>query len=255
MRPAVFYLSFLLLSASASLKAHRLEPISTEFAAPFEPRTGSIEIGYAYERFESGRHTRHLIPEVEFELGLTSRTQVSFEMPEMREKFVDEPATVGAGHLEVGFRYLVAGGSLKRYSISLNPRVEAPTGNRRIAGDATEVGLFLHFDKELGERVVLHGNYGWSSTVGGTESPERLFRYHSAAVFLATLRWNPVVEILGSTDTARGTTELAIQPEIIFWAGPHLELKLGLPVGLTGSSPGIGVQAQIAIIFGRKDSK
>ncbi len=214
-----------------------------------------MEIGYAYDRFERGRHTRHLIPEVEFELGLTRRTQVSFEMPEIREKFAGEPATVGAGHLEIGFRYLVAGGPLKSYSISLNPRVEAPTGNRRIAGDATEVGLFLHYDKELGERVVLHGNYGWSSTIGGSEPPERLFRYHSAAVFLATLRWNPVLEIVGSTDTARWRTELAIQPEIIFWAGPHLELKLGLPVGLTGAAPRIGVRAQIAIIFGRKDSK
>ncbi len=255
MRLAVLFLSFWLMFGCVLLSAHRLEPISTEFAAPFEPRTGSIEIGYAYERFESGHHTKHLIPEVEFELGLTSRTQVSFEMPEIREKFADEPATVGGGHLEIGFRYLLAGGPLKSYSISLNPRVEAPTGNRHIAGDATEAGLFLHVDKELGERVVLHGNYGWSSTIGGSEPPERLLRYHSAAVFLATLRWNPVLEILGSTDTARGQTELAIQPEIIFWAGPHLELKFGLPVGLTGSSPRIGVRAQIAIIFGREHPK
>ncbi len=255
MRPAVLFVCFFFVLGSASLSAHRLEPMSTEFAAPFEPRTGGMEIGYEYERFEGGRHTRHLIPKLELELGLTLRTQVSFEMPEIREKFANEPATVGGGHLEVGFRYLLAGGPFKSYAISLNPRVEAPTGNRRIAGDATEVGLFLHFDKELNERVVLHGNYGWSSTIGGREPPERLFRYHSAVVLRANLRWNPVLEILGSTDTARGRTELAIQPEMIFWAGPHLELKFGMPVGLTSASPGIGVRCQIAIIFGREDSR
>ena len=255
MRPAILFVCFFFVMGGAPLSAHRLEPISTEFAAPFEPRTGGMEIGYEYERFEGGLHTRHLIPEVELELGLTPRTQLSFEMPQIREKFANEPATVGGGHLEAGFRYLFAGGPLKSYAISINPRVEVPSGNRRIAGDATEVGLFLHFDKAVNERVVLHGNYGWSSTIGGSEPPERLFRYHSAAVFRASLRWNPVLEILGSTDTARGRTELAIQPEVIFWAGPHLELKFGMPFGLTEASPRIGARAQIAIIFGRKDSR
>jgi hypothetical protein len=63
-----------------------------------------------------------------------------------------------------------------------------------------------------------------------------------------------VVELLGATDTATGRTELALQPELIYSISPHWELKVGAPFGLTQSSPGIGVRAQIAWVFGRKGS-
>ena len=64
------------------------------------------------------------------------------------------------------------------------------------------------------------------------------------------LRWIPVLEILGRTNTHGGNTELAVQPEVIFYAGAHVELKVGVPVRLTSTTPRIGVRAQMAIIWG-----
>jgi hypothetical protein len=108
----------------------------------------------------------------------------------------------------------------------------------------------LHFDREFRGRVFFHGNYGWSTTVGGSGGPERLFFHRTALVVPLTLRWNPVIEFLGATDTATGRSELVAQPELIFYVSPHWELKLAIPVGLNSASPNVGVRTQVMWIFG-----
>lgn len=233
-----------------SVHAHTLEPISTEFALPFAPGAGTLQINYEYEREGNGA-SEHAIPETELELGLLPGLQINLGYPVFRIKEgMNEPARVVGGRLEVGARYLLFGGAVRTYAISLQAGVEAPTGADDVVGDATEVAAALHIDKYVGERVRLHSNLGWATTVGGSEPPERVFRYSNAVVWMASLRWNPVVEVLGETETRSGDTSLAIQPEMIFWANRHLELKVGIPVGLTSSTPGIGVRAQISIIWG-----
>ncbi|MFQ5695139.1 MAG: hypothetical protein ACE5HB_04045 [Terriglobia bacterium] len=230
--------------------AHRLEPISTEFALPFRPRAGVFEVTYEFEREGRGRNEQAL-PEAELELGVFRRLQINLGMPLLRLKEdPGEPANWTGGRFEVGARYLLFGSPVRPYAVSLQGSVEAPTGSSELVGDATEVGAALHVDRYLGERVRVHSNLGWSSTVGGSERPERVFRYNNALVWMASLRWNPVLEILGATETRTGETELAVQPEMIFWANRHLELKVGVPVGLTSSTPDIGVRAQIAITWG-----
>ncbi len=256
MRSGRFFSRILLfmLLAPPMARAHRLEPISTQFARPFAPRAGSLEINYAYERRSSEGLRTHLIPEAEFELGITPRMQFSLELPLIRQESGGQPAVVGAGHLEIGLRYLLFGGPQKAYAVSIHSFVTPTTGNRRLAGDATETGVALHFDKEFGERALFHGNYGWSTTVGGSEEHERLFFYRSAVVVPLTLRWNPVLEVLGETNIKTGRTELLVQPEMIYYFSPHWELKVGVPLGITSASPGVGVRAQVAWIFGRKGS-
>ncbi|MFQ5778759.1 MAG: hypothetical protein ACE5IP_12205 [Terriglobia bacterium] len=246
-----FFLAFALIFIFVpGARAHRLEPISTEFALPFAPKAGVLEITYEYEREGEGA-SEHALPEAELELGLFPRLQINVGFPLLRIKEgTGEPTRVVGGRIEAGARYLLFGGAVESYAVSLQGTVEAPTGASEVVGDATEVGAALHVDKYLGERLRAHSNLGWSTSVGGSERPERVFRYSNALVWMATLRWNPVLEVLGETETRTGQTELAIQPEIIFWANRHLELKVGIPVGLTSSTPDIGVRAQIAITWG-----
>lgn len=245
------FLCMCLLFGGPAARAHRLEPISTAFARPFAPKTGSLQINYAFERRNDARVSTHLIPEAEFELGITRYMQVSVEAPVIHERPDGMRSTTGIGHVEFGARLLVAGGDKKRFAVSLNAFVAPPTGDRSLAGDATEAGAAVHVDREFGERVYFHGNYGWSTTIGGTEDRERAFFYRSAAVIPLTRHWNAVIELLGTTDTASGATEYVAQPEIIYYMNPHWELKLGVPVGLTHASPRIGVRAQVAWIFGK----
>jgi len=61
----------------------------------------------------------------------------------------------------------------------------------------------------------------------------------------------PVFELVGDTNTATGKTDLALQPEVIYRSCKHVELKVGLPLGLTSSSPGIGIRTQLAILWDR----
>ncbi len=234
-----------------ALWAHRLEPISTEFAVPFLPKAGGMEITYEYEREGEGT-SEHAIPEAELELGVFPRLQINLGYPLLRIKEErEEPARVLGGRLEIGARYLLLGGAVRNYAISLQAGVEVPSGPREIVGDAMEVGGAIHLDRHVGERMRVHSNLGWSTSVGGSEPPERLFRYSNALVWMASLHWNPVLEVLGETETHTGETRLALQPEMIFWANRHLELKVGIPVGLTSATPAIGVRAQIAITWGR----
>lgn len=241
----------LMASAPPAAQAHKLEPISTEFAAPFAPRAGALEITYEFEKEKEPGASEQAIPEVELELGLLPRLQINVGYPLLRvDEGVGEPARTAGGRVELGARYLLMGGSTRGYAVSLQGEVEAPTGSSAVVGDATEVGAALHIDRYLGERVRLHSNLGWSTSIGGEEPPERVFRYSNAVVWLASLRWNPVLEVVGETETRSGETKLAVQPELIFWANKHLELKVGIPVGLTSSTPDIGVRAQVAIIWG-----
>lgn len=239
------------LLCSGDAQAHRLEPISTEFAVPFDPLTGVVEITPEFEREGKGE-SEAAIPELELELGLFPRLQMNVGFPLLR---VDEgpgesPVVVG-GRLEAGARYLLFGSAVKSYAVSLQVEASAPTGASEVAGDFTEVGALIHVDKYLGERLRTHSNLGWETTVNsGEEGPERIFVYRNAVVWMASLHWNPVLEVLGETDTNTGETELAIQPEMIFWVNNHLELKVGVPVGLTSSTPDVGVRAQVAIIWG-----
>ncbi len=243
---------FFLAAMSSAAEAHRLEPISTQFARPFAPRTGSLQILYDYQRRDA--LSRHFIPEVELELGIFRRAQISLEILLIRWDVSGGPATTAGGHLEIATRYLLWDSEKKRFAISFNAFVEAPTGNRRISGDATEAGFALHFDHEFGKRVLFHGNYGWSTSIGGSEERERVIDYRSAFVFPVARRWSPTVELLGRTDTATGHTEFTVQPEMIYYVSPHWEAKVGVPLGVTRGSPSVGVRAQLAWIFGGRGS-
>jgi hypothetical protein len=235
---------------SLAVQAHHLEPISTEYALPFAPKAGTWEITYEFEREGRGANEQAL-PEVELEIGLFPRLQFNLGFPLLRRKEgPGEPAPVVGGRVEAGVRYLLFGGAQRRYAVSLQGGVEAPTGSSAIVGDATEIGAAIHIDRSLGRRARLHSNLGWITSIGGSERPERFFRYSHALVWMPARRWNPALEILGETETRTGETRLALQPEMIFWANRHWEIKVGVPIGLTSTTPDVGVRAQVAILWG-----
>ncbi len=238
------------ISVAAPLWGHQAEPISTEFALPFEPGVGNFKIGYAYERVRPGA-SEQSIPELELELGVVPRWQVNIGLPVLRvREGPGEPAEVGGGKLELGTRFLLLGGKTRSYAVSFQGTVDAPTGRRRLVGNAVGLGGGLFFDRTLSDRLIVHSNLTWARTVGGQGERERAFEYNNAVVWFATYHWTPVFEVLGKTDTTSGRTELAAQPEIIYHAGRHVELKAGLPVGMTSASARIGVRGQIAFVWG-----
>ncbi len=247
LRPVVIVILFFTV---APAHAHRLEPINTEFAQPLRPGQTNLEISYEYEREPGGEGTEHVMPEFELERGLTRRVQFQVGIPLVRVKEGNEPATLSGGHLELGFRALLAGGGNRSWVLSFQPSVELPTGNRRLFGNGTEVDAALHLDKFFGRSLRWYTNVGLASAVSGEEAGEKFLRYSSAVVIPLTRRWHLAPEIIGTRRFADNRTLLAAQPEVIYSLNDHLELKFGLPLGLTDATPRLGVRSQLAIIWG-----
>lgn len=233
-----------------TLWAHEDEPISTEFALPFERKAGNQKILYEYAREGEGVSDQ-AIPELELEVGLWPGWQINLGFPLLRIKEgPDEPAIVAGGKLEMGVRRLLWGGGTSNYAVSFQGTIEVPSGNRALFGNTPELSPGIFLDRNFGARFRLHSNLSWITTVGETEEPDREFDYHNALVWFASKRFVPVLELLGATNTDDGETTFAVQPEVILNAHEHLELKAGIPVGLTAASPDIGVRAQISILWG-----
>lgn len=148
-------------------RAHRGEPISTEFALPFAPGTGNWKIQFEYEREGLGA-SEWALPQTELEIGLFPRFQVNAGIPLRRvDEATGEPSHIFGGKLELGARYLLFGGEDRPYAVSLQAEVEAPTGPRGLAGDAPELGAGVFVDRYLGKKLRLHSNLLWKTTVGG----------------------------------------------------------------------------------------
>lgn len=242
--------AFIVLLFTIQLSAHRAEPISTEFALPFEPGSGNLKIIYEYEREGLGA-SRQALPKLELEFGGGQRWQLNLGFPLIRVKEGrDEPSTLAGGKLELGVRYLLFGGAGSNYAVSFQGTIETPTGNRSLFGDTPELSPGLFLERYVGQHIRLHSNLSWRTTVGDAEEPERVFEYRNAVLWFASERWVPGLELLGATNTDNGETSFTVQPELIFLAGPHLELKVGMPLGVTSHAPDIGVRGQVTILWG-----
>lgn len=244
-------LCLILTMSGMRLRAQTLEPISTKFADPLARGEGSLRIGYEYAHFSSSI-SGQLIPLLNLTVGLGRGLEVDLQFPVFRERLADnQPALAGGGKVGIGARYLLFGGETHRYAVSLFGIVEPPTGRKQLVGDGSELRAGIFADRSVGNHLVLHSNIDWGTTVGGLSQRQPVLEYHDAMVWSTISRVVPVFELVGDTNTATGKTELALQPEVIYRSCTHVELKFGFPIGLTSSSPGIGIRAQLAILWDR----
>lgn len=235
----------LVLGRSAPLLAHDSEPINTEFAAPFALRAGNIQFGYQYLRGDKAYTT---IP-VTLEYGFYRRMQFSVTMPIDRH---DEPGQtlVRPGNIEVGYRFLLAGGSGRWFALSINPEASLPTGDKRVTERAYGLGAALHLDTHPFSRLWTHTNLGYETPVAHFDEKEKNFLYKFAAMYEASEQVRPVVELIGEHDFHSSQTRSAVVPEIIYAPNHRWEIKAGVPLGVTAETPDIGVQLQVTWKFG-----
>jgi hypothetical protein len=240
-------LIFLLLALACTppALAHDSEPINTEFAAPFTRGAGNLQTGFEYF-WNTDVHT--LIP-MTFEYGFANRQQFSIEMPVV---CAHPPGAtlVRPGNIELAYRYLVAGGKEHKFAVSLNPSLAIPSGDKTVAERAWGVGGAVHLDTHLAERFFTHMNIGYETPVANFVEKDKNFFYKFAAMYEATESFQPVLELIGEHDFHSRVTRLAIVPEGILKAGERWEIKGGIPVGLTSSTPDVGVQLQVTWKFG-----
>ena len=244
---------WLALTAAASpVRAQIAEPIQTNSAIPFEPGSGGVKLDFA-SGIGRGGGASQTLPEGTLQLGLLKGLEALVRFPLLRVRMTSpELAAVGGGHLAVGARYLLSGGAERLYAISSEVIVEAPIGDTRLDGNATEVTSSLLAEWHPLSQFVIHSNLRFEHSFGGTGARTAFLEYANALAWLPTRHVVPVFEFVGSTGTISGRTELVVQPELILRAGPHWELKAGLQRGVNARTPPFGVRAQIAWFWGTR---
>ena len=251
MRPFVRLLLCLFVFAACSarpLRAHDSEPINTKFAAPFALKSGNLQFGLQYAH----NLRTYDLASFEFEYGIWRRMQFSFSAPFTRTEGSGK-TYVRPGDVEIAYLYLLAGGNERRFALSINPQITLPLGDKRVAERAFQAGGALHLDLHPSRRLWTHLNLGYETPVARFAEKEKIFFYRFAAMYHAGARWQPVVEVTGAHDFHDGSTRLAVVPEVIFTPKHRWELKAGVPLGATRSTPDAGFQFQLTWKFGREE--
>jgi hypothetical protein len=236
----------------AWLRAQVAEPILTRSAMPLETGAGAIKLEYAGGIGRSGGATQ-AIPEATVEEGIRNGLELLQRFPLIRLTLPNGSTILGGGQIAIGARRLLAGGAARAYAISLQGVVEAPTGNTRLVGDATQVMPTVLADYHFLRNLASHANLTYDRSVGRTLSKASFLEYQTALVWRPGARFSPVVEFVGSTDTFRVRTQMITQPEIILRIGAHFEWKAGLQLGLVSTTPPVGIRIQLAAFWGRRD--
>ena len=160
----------------------------------------------------------------------------------------------GSTASRLGVRYLLTGGADRPYAVSVQAIVEAPTGDTRLVRNATQVmPAVLELWRPMSQ-VVVYSNLTFDHSIGGTGPSVAFLEYKSAVTWRATIHFAPAFEFVGSTNPITDRTELVAVPEVILRAGPHLEWKTGLQVGLNAETPEFGLRAQLAWSWGKRDA-
>lgn len=244
-RRAIFILICWLVLGSSGI-AHDSEPINTDFASPLASH--SFNLNFDVQHFR--RSSDEDIAAIGFEYGVARRMQLSLVFPMARHVRAPGQSVVGAGNLSLEYRYLLAGGNEKPFAISINPEVEFPTGNPGVADAAYSTGAALHFDAHRGEKLWLHSNWGYATSVAHFAEKEKNFNFAVAGMYELVEHWHSVIEVFGHRDFNASGTEIFVAPEIIRSLGEHWELKAAVPIGASSATPAVGVQFRVTWKFG-----
>lgn len=234
-------ISLILFVSPYLLIAHDSEPINTEFASPLARRTANLNLDFQHFRSSMDED----IAGFDFEYGIAQRMQFSLGVPLTRRVFAPGQSAIGGGNLSLAYRYLLTGGNEKPFAVSINPEAEFPTGNPGVADHAYVLGAAIHVDAHRGDKLWLHSNWGYETSVADFDEKEKDFRFAVAGMYEVTERLHSVVEVFGHHDFNGSVTEMSIAPELIYSIGEHWELKAAVPLGTTSSTPPYGIQFRL----------
>jgi hypothetical protein len=228
------------------------EPILTKSALVFVPASGSVKLDYAGSLIHAGA-TSQIIPEFTVQAGIFQRVEGILRFPLLRVEPGNGATVIGGGQLAAGAKFLLMGDPGTNAAISVQGVVEAPTGDSRLVGDATQVMPEILADWRLTRHIVSYTNVSWDLSLGGTGKRVSLITYESALALATRLHLEPVLEFAGSTNSSTGRILAVVEPDLLFRKRAHFELKLGVPAGLNSNSPALGLHAQLAIFWGKTE--
>jgi hypothetical protein len=225
------------------------EPILTKSAQVFAPASGSLKLDYAGSIVHTSVSSQ-IIPEFTLQEGVANRLEAILRYPLLRFKPMGGSAVIAGGQVAIGGKYLLVGGPGANATISVQGVIEAPTGDSRVVGNATQVMSAILADWHLTRHLLGFTNLAWDSSFGGTARRMSFLGYDTTLAVASRRHLIPALEFAGSTNTSSGRTQAQIQPDLLFREGARFELKLGMPIGLNSISPTLGIHVQLAIFWG-----
>jgi hypothetical protein len=226
------------------------EPILSWSAVPNPAGTVSLKLDFVTPVGQTTGVNTQAIPESRLEVGLGRGFETVFQMPFLRVSEPDRSSVLAGGQFSLALRYLVAGSPTAKYAISISGRLEVPTGNSMVVGNATQLMPMMLAEWHALPRLLLYSNIAWNTTISGTPRFAN-FQHANAVVWVACRQFMPVLEVAGSTNTLNGNTQLVIQPEVMIARAERLELKAGLSVALI-PTPHYAIRSQIAWFWGKR---
>lgn len=227
--------------------AHDSEPINTNFASPFARGAGNIQ--WKLQVFHNAA-SYEFMP-VEFEFGFAPRQQFAIGIALVKSD-TGTQTYYRAGNIELAYRLLIVGDNRRKFAASINPGIELPTGDRRVAERSWTAGGTVNLDTHLAKKWWTHTNVGYFTQVARIDDREKRIVYNNAVMYEAGMRVRPVLEVIGETDIAAHATRVAVAPEAIFAPNHHWEIKAAVPLGVTKAAPTLGLQVAVTWKFGEK---
>ena len=232
--------------------AQSAEPILTWNAVPNPAGVVSVKFDFVSPLGDNGGTSTQAIPVSRLETGLGHGLETVFEVPLLRVSERDGSSVLAGGQFSVALRYLLVGSQSSRFATSIAGRIEVPSGDSALVGNATQLMPMLLSEWRMSSALSFRSNIGWSSTVGATNERLAVFQHSHAVVWSLNRFVLPVFEVAGSTSTVNGSSQLVVQPEQIVVATKHIELKTALSLTLV-PTPRYGVRSQLAWIWGKRN--
>ena len=240
--------SFALLLAPPASGAERMPVLPEELAII---KSIVVQDEDELETSLSARHFhlpdgRHTTAQMELEYGVTDFLQAVIEVPYGIRKGEGERAVDGFEDLEVGLRYALLDFRTRPFALDIGLSVGLPTGSRPKELGEGSVSLEPTFtaSRWLG-RVNGQLGFAWRrSGIGGSGEARNEFEYDVALLY-PWRHWFLTFE--GAGETRDGETAYYAVPELVWKPGKHLELLVGIPIGLSDAAADYGVIAGIAV--------
>lgn len=231
--------------------AQSAEPILTWNAVPNPAGVASLKLDFVSPLGETAGTSTQAVPVSRLELGLGHGLEALFQIPLLRASQPDGSSVLGGGQFSVALRYLLLGSPSSHFALSIAGRLEVPSGDSALVGNATQLMPMLLWEWRMNSKLSFLSNIAWNTTVGATNSRFANFQHSHAVVWSLNRFVMPVLEVAGSTSTLTGNSQVVIQPELMVAPNPHLQLKTGLSVALV-PMPHYGIRAQLAWFWGKR---
>jgi hypothetical protein len=236
-------------NAQSPIATDRPQITSSSIVVP----CGSLQFENGFQETGNGGQQTFDFPETSVRLGIASKTELRFGVPDYFYNFYAAPAFGnGFGDLSLGFKQQL-GPTRGGFDLSLIPSVSFPTGAKLISSHGYDPTVQLPWSRSLTKNWTVAGMF---SIMWPTQGPRRNLTGQSSVYFdrQLTKLWDAYIEYSGSFPQ-RGGPQNVIDFGTAYKITPHQQIdfhcNFGLSAATADHSLGIGYSVRFQVFRSR----